>query len=328
MTERTYTPPAGVVSSLVGSCVTLDELERVEFRDDALGIWAHRTALGARRSVMNQYLSDDPVLPVGLVASLEDELDVVVGLRRGDEHWGLAASGDDLEELTLTESEVAFVLRHLDSPVVLHPARPVAWMTPIGITAAVAEMPPDSLAYAVLDEIDKSAVLELIAVSKGPKIIRRINGEWHDDPTWASILRSPRPPKVVALRDEQLNQVLAQVDESTKGDKFEPTIAAKFVHTSLASAYEAADQSTATLLPLLAKGEIMVPVEDLVGSMPPKLKKYWTAGAGAAKIAWGTPGAWRRCHRYLSKYLGPSQVAGACTNLGKLRGGKGVAWDV
>ena len=35
-----------------------------------------------------------------------------------------------------------------------------------------------------------------------------------------------------------------------------------------------------------------------------KLRRYWTVGAGAAKIRWGTPGDWKRCVRYLSKYLG------------------------
>ena len=29
--------------------------------------------------------------------------------------------------------------------------------------------------------------------------------------------------------------------------------------------------------------------------MPPQLLRYWTAGAGGAKIAWGTPGDFDRC---------------------------------
>jgi hypothetical protein len=35
-----------------------------------------------------------------------------------------------------------------------------------------------------------------------------------------------------------------------------------------------------------------------------KLRLYWTKGKGAAKIRWGTPGDWKRCVRYLSKYMG------------------------
>ena len=34
------------------------------------------------------------------------------------------------------------------------------------------------------------------------------------------------------------------------------------------------------------------------------LRRYWTRGAGALKIRWGTPGDWTRCVRYLSKYMG------------------------
>jgi hypothetical protein len=30
------------------------------------------------------------------------------------------------------------------------------------------------------------------------------------------------------------------------------------------------------------------------------LRNYWTRGAGAAKIRWGTPGDWSRCNRLLS----------------------------
>jgi hypothetical protein len=35
-----------------------------------------------------------------------------------------------------------------------------------------------------------------------------------------------------------------------------------------------------------------------------ELRRYWTKGAGAAKIMWGTPGDWTRCVGYLSKYMG------------------------
>ena len=35
-----------------------------------------------------------------------------------------------------------------------------------------------------------------------------------------------------------------------------------------------------------------------------RLRRYWTKGEGALKIRWGTPGDWKRCVRYLSKYMG------------------------
>jgi hypothetical protein len=41
-----------------------------------------------------------------------------------------------------------------------------------------------------------------------------------------------------------------------------------------------------------------------------KLKNYWTRGKGALKIRWGTPGDLTRCHRHLSKYVGPQRAWG------------------
>ena len=42
-----------------------------------------------------------------------------------------------------------------------------------------------------------------------------------------------------------------------------------------------------------------------------RLKRYWTVGAGAAKIRWGTDGDLTRCHRHLSKYM-PSRSWNYC----------------
>lgn len=46
-----------------------------------------------------------------------------------------------------------------------------------------------------------------------------------------------------------------------------------------------------------------------------RLKEYWTHGAGAAKIAWGTPNDFDRCVVQLSKYVGPTVVKGLCANM-------------
>jgi hypothetical protein len=35
-----------------------------------------------------------------------------------------------------------------------------------------------------------------------------------------------------------------------------------------------------------------------------RLRQYWTRGEGAAKIRWGTSGDWKRCVKYLGKYMG------------------------
>lgn len=47
-----------------------------------------------------------------------------------------------------------------------------------------------------------------------------------------------------------------------------------------------------------------------------RLRRYWTEGAGAAKIAWGAPGDFNRCRTQLSKYvMRPDWLAGLCANM-------------
>lgn len=47
-----------------------------------------------------------------------------------------------------------------------------------------------------------------------------------------------------------------------------------------------------------------------------RLRDYWTKGAGAGKIRWGTPGDFNRCRAQLGKYVSnPSYLAGTCANL-------------
>jgi len=50
------------------------------------------------------------------------------------------------------------------------------------------------------------------------------------------------------------------------------------------------------------------------------LRRYWSiGGVGGARIGWGTPGAWTRCNRQLSKYMG-ARAKGYC-QLMKIRNG-------
>lgn len=47
-----------------------------------------------------------------------------------------------------------------------------------------------------------------------------------------------------------------------------------------------------------------------------RLRNYWAAGPGAAKIAWGTPGDFNRCRANLSEYVPrPDWLAGLCANI-------------
>lgn len=46
-----------------------------------------------------------------------------------------------------------------------------------------------------------------------------------------------------------------------------------------------------------------------------RLMRYWSEGAGAAKIQWGVPGDFDRCRAELGKYVGAKVVDGLCANL-------------
>lgn len=45
-----------------------------------------------------------------------------------------------------------------------------------------------------------------------------------------------------------------------------------------------------------------------------ELRKYWTVGAGGAKIRWGTSGDFTRCSRLLAEHMTPERAKGYCAN--------------
>jgi hypothetical protein len=52
------------------------------------------------------------------------------------------------------------------------------------------------------------------------------------------------------------------------------------------------------------------------GRIPAELGRYWTRGEGAAKIGWGTDGAFDRCVRLVgAKVPAGVNVKGLCANL-------------
>ena len=54
--------------------------------------------------------------------------------------------------------------------------------------------------------------------------------------------------------------------------------------------------------------------QALQSRMDPDLKQYWLRGEGAAKIGWGTPGAFKRCVSNLREHF-PQSPEGLCANL-------------
>lgn len=348
---RTFPVPATIASAWLGDTATLDELDLAARHDTEAGEWARRVLRSERDGVLVGALGGSRTLPFGVVMSVDEiDVDVVVALATPGRGIIAGAIPDDtsVEYLTLDEDEVAFALRAFNvdkaSGVILRAATPVAFLTrtvePESREDALARLaagelsstalPAGARLIAIVDPLDKNAVLDLVAVLPGPKVLRRNDGKWEPDPSWVNILRSVRPPPVVEVTDALAASVVTQVDEATRGQPFEKTVLASGERELFVAELEdVADRAALSLLPILAaQGRIKSEVYDVAGVMPAQLQRYWIAGPGAAKIRWGTPGAWRRCHRELSKYMGPIKAKGACTNLGQKLGGRGVAWDV
>ena len=179
------------------------------------------------------------------------------------------------------------------------------------------DLPEGARILAIVDDLDRNAVLDLVAILPGPKVLRRHDGTWQEDPAWVNVLRSVKPPPVVQLDDAQTAAVLPQIDEATAGAPFSKEPPKKT--TAASGLNQRADEMAIEFAVLAA------PVPG--GAMPAGFQRYWLAGPGAAKIRWGTPGAMTRCARQLRKYVGTRAYA-TCNNISKKLGGRGVAWDV
>jgi hypothetical protein len=233
----------------------------------------------------------------------------------------------------------------------------------------------EALYFAIVDEIDKTAVMDAIAIVKQggqPSTFIRSNGAWTPSPDTLTILQGSTPPPVVELPDpETVRTVLEQIDAHDAGaDQTEVSdeMAPKEGEVPIAASGFAMPDGSYTIIKvedikeavvasgatpdLFVKAHIrkraralnrmdLIPAawreftlaeigelsaskglygefgEILVASGAPKhggseaqLRAYWTIGKGALKIRWGTPGDLTRCHRHLSKYVGPQRAWG------------------
>lgn len=166
------------------------------------------------------------------------------------------------------------------------------WYNPITSAGEIRELTPQTsdvqpVYMAIVDPDDPRAVLNLVSLvpansqSTSPMTYIRKNGKWVRDAKTLTDLKSATPPPVVPLDSETLNDVLAQVDETQS------------VTASLALTVLFGNE------PINAAGGL-----DRNRGKAEELRRYWTKGAGAAKIRWGQPGDWKRCVRHLSKYMG------------------------
>lgn len=324
VTARTFPAPEAVG----GGEYTLDELEALSYDDSDIAAWAGRIYRRERDKALTA-LSTDSKLPHAVTDADEYGHDRVVGLLYEDgvytaQGWvdaeGLVASGQPLDADT-----TAFIARAFDEGVDHVYIRP--WMPAGWITAAAAAEPPEgsvpidglpegAIVAAIVDELDKNAVLDLIALAPGPVTLRRHDGKWREDDAWVHALRSVKPPPLVKIDDPSLLVgVVSQIDTATAGTPFSKDDedseeeAAPVAAAALLASIETADTVAAITAALVAAKSGKKLANKAAGAE--RLRQYWLHGKGAAKIRWGTPGDWTRCYRNLSKYMGP-RAKGYC----------------
>jgi hypothetical protein len=361
---RTFEVPAALVAAGFADVADLDMLDReVEF-DGEFGDWAEKVLLRENAKILDDVCGELRLLPRGVLSSvqLDDGSLLVDGLVADDGRvwdkefnaWGVPSDPVDVVNgsIMLEDDEVAYVARALREgadEVWFRPYIPKAFVS--SIVAAPPppqdrlgrkgkkkddppsgqEVPAGSAIVAVVDPIDEDAVLEMLAITPGPRALRRHDGGWFEDPAWVPVLKSVRPPKIVKLSEAQVASVTAQVDRATADQDWEPFDADTREQYQIftASAYiedlrrESDEKAIQALIAVAGK---KLSPQDAASTE--RLKRYWTVGKGAAKIRWGTPGSWRRCYKHLVKYVGPTVAPGLCTNLSQRLGGPGVATHV
>lgn len=325
-----------------------DDLERVAWLDpaSALGMWATGVLARETAGVLDRVLDTDR-LPMGLLADEEDE-DVVIALFDGDrvftkDGWGPANGLEtQAEAVELDEATIAFVASAFGegvdgvllrawyplailaapapaptpAPAAPAPAAP-ANATPATPPATPAnDIPEGAKVVAVVDELDKTAVIDLLTIAPGPVVSRRNDGKWERDDGYLSLLRSVNPPPLVELSPDQVADVEAQVDESTRGMAFTPlgqpeTPKEKMAASAWSAEHQHKADELAVRLALIAASKAGNTLKGKAMGAE-KLRDYWLHGKGAVKIRWGAPGDWKRCVRHLSKYMGP-RATGYCS---------------
>lgn len=170
--------------------------------------------------------------------------------------------------------------------------------------------------YAVVDELDTGAVLQLIRLRQGPELEKFEGGTWIADAKLLAQLVGVKPPPLVELTPDQIDSVKNQIasgspDAPPEGDK--PAADQPEAPQSDQEPVAVADDSVAAAGALVADAPLTVSPNPKAE----KLRRYWsTGGKGGLKIRWGTPGDWKRCFRQLSKHMG-ERAKGYCANLHK-----------
>jgi len=202
----------------------------------------------------------------------------------------------------------------------------------------------DWVTYAVVDELDPGAVLDLVRVRTAGTAVDL--ERWDESSSWTpdSVLLAEGGLPMVRLTDDQLADVQEQLNPSTilsslpEHQKCEycTNEATKRIIHSEGMAYipvcgghlDKGKTDAAACVPSgkpdptnIVRVDAIAATGALVAYTSPnpkaeKLRRYWTTGKGGAKIRWTAPGSgdFYRCVKHLSKYLG-TRAKGYCANL-------------
>lgn len=218
----------------------------------------------------------------------------------------------------------------------LPPAAVVAATTVSSLISAEADENPHGewVNYAVVDEDDPGAVLDVVRVASG-QAERWVDGVWTPDDDLLLDLTIP----LVHLDDEVFRGLVAGSPLTAQQCKYCKNAATKSILHSEGMAYipvcgDHLDQGKTDAAACVPSGDPDpsnidsirdITAAGLVADAPltvspnpkaEKLRRYWSSGKGAAKIKWGLPGDWKRCYRHLRKYMG-LRAKGYCQNLHK-----------
>jgi len=191
----------------------------------------------------------------------------------------------------------------------------------VALTPETSDVPP--LFMALVSPDDPRAVMDVVALipastqSTDPTAFVRENRKWVKSEQVMNDLRSATPPPVVPLDADALASVMEQTDdvqaESTTASAFTPDLVLMVLFGPNPEALRAAATRSEEELDAMyagARPPSAYNIDKNKGNAE-KLRRYWVRGKGAAKIRWGEGGDWKRCVRYLSKYLG-TRAKGYC----------------
>ncbi len=227
-------------------------------------------------------------------------------------------------------------------------------------TEAALEPGGDNTLYvAIVDSVDRTAVMDIIAIVTDPETGRpnswiRRGGQWFQDDNYLRQIQSVTPPTTVILdteNKENIENIISQVDATDKkrnvsaaeasliaaslsqnADKYDQdardSIIASAISLNITEVIPAGWERS-SLSPLYTSyGDVLtaggVPgiadtPQDFANTA--RLKNYWAFGKGTAKWRPGTKGDLTRLHRHLAKYVGPERAWGLAQNIHKMHFG-------